>query len=124
LLEEAINDVFLVIWQSAGRYRGDASPSTWIMGIAYKKTLKMLQKENRATKSANAQPAEFESLHPHLELESAVAMLPDSQQAVVVLAYEFGYSYREIGDILNCPENTVKTRMFTARKALKSLLEA
>lgn len=50
--------------------------------------------------------------------------LSPEHSAVVELSYYFGYSYMEIADILACPENTVKTRMFYARRMLRSLLEA
>ena len=52
-----------------------------------------------------------------------MARLKPNHRAVLVLTYQFGYSYREIGEIVSCPENTVKTRMHHARKALKSILE-
>jgi RNA polymerase sigma factor (sigma-70 family) len=52
----------------------------------------------------------------------AVALLPPKQRAVVELTYFHGYSYGEIAEIVGCPENTVKTRMFHARSRLKELL--
>ncbi len=120
LVEEVINDVFLVVWQSAGSFRGASSPSTWIMGIAYKKMLKALRRE-RPVPLVDSVTSAVESQG---ELQSAIASLPPAQKAVVVLTYEFGYSYREIGAILKCRENTVKTRMFHARKRLRAMLEA
>jgi RNA polymerase sigma-70 factor (ECF subfamily) len=50
--------------------------------------------------------------------------LPAKQRAVVELTYFYGYSYEEIAAIVDCPVNTVKTRMFHARARLKSLLPA
>ena len=46
----------------------------------------------------------------------------EKQRAVVELTYYFGYSYDEISEIVGCPANTVKTRMFHARTKLKELL--
>ena len=69
------------------------------------------------------QPAE-DLQNRHSEIQASLARLSAKHQSVIVLSYEFGYSYREIGQILDCPENTVKTRMFHARKALRALLEA
>src|ERR1700746_4238997 len=35
--EEVINDTFWIVWKKAGDFRGDSQPSTWILGIAYRK---------------------------------------------------------------------------------------
>ena len=48
--------------------------------------------------------------------------LPPEQRAVVELTYFHGHSYQEIGEIVGCPVNTVKTRMFHARAKLRKLL--
>ena len=47
-IEELINDVMLVVWQKAGTYDHTCRPSTWIFGIAYKKSLKALQQSQRS----------------------------------------------------------------------------
>lgn len=52
----------------------------------------------------------------------AIQLLPPKQRAVVELTYYFGHSYDEIAEIVACPTNTVKTRMFHARAKLKTLL--
>jgi DNA-directed RNA polymerase specialized sigma24 family protein len=48
--------------------------------------------------------------------------LPVEQRLAVELCYELGYSCEEIGAIMNCPVNTVKTRLFHARAKLQRLL--
>ncbi len=45
LVEEVINDCFWIVWQKAAEFRGDSRVSTWIMGIAYRCTLKALRHE-------------------------------------------------------------------------------
>lgn len=124
LAREVINDVFLVVWHSAEQFRGESSVSTWILGIAYRKALQGARRQRRATLPETAvEPSEEHRGARHLDLESGLASLSREQRATVELAYFFGYSYREIAEIMDCPENTVKTRMFHARRALKSLLE-
>ena len=126
LVVEVINDVFLVVWQKAGNFRGDSSVSSWIIGIAYRKALKALKK-SRPWLSLEDAPssamATEDGTIASLEFESSLAHLTPKHRAVIELTYFFGYSYREIGEILKCPENTVKTRMFHARRVLQSILE-
>ena len=56
-------------------------------------------------------------------LETGLAQLSPEQRAVVELTHFNGMHYAEIAKIVDCPENTVKTRMFHARKNLASVLE-
>ena len=53
---------------------------------------------------------------------AALDALPAEQRQVVILTYFEGRSYPEIARIVGCPVNTVKTRMFHARRRLRSLL--
>jgi len=55
-------------------------------------------------------------------LGRALHELSPEQRAVVELTYFYGRSYQEISEIVGCPVNTVKTRMFHARRRLKELL--
>ena len=55
-------------------------------------------------------------------LADALAQISPEQRAVVELTYYHGYSYPEIAQIVGCPPNTVKTRMYHARQRLKKLL--
>ena len=52
----------------------------------------------------------------------ALSALPVEHRAVVTLTFFHGYSYGEIASIVQCPPNTVKTRMFHAREHLRRLL--
>ena len=126
LVVEVINDVFLVVWQKSASFRGDASVSSWIIGIAYRKALKALRKSRPWSSLEQVDTAALaapDGAHASLELESSLAHLSPAHRAVMELTYFFGYSYSEIGEILDCPENTVKTRMFHARRLLRSILE-
>src|SRR5688572_13893852 len=48
MAEEIINDTMLVVWQSAPEFRGDAKASTWILGIAYRRALKALERQRQS----------------------------------------------------------------------------
>lgn len=129
-VEEIINDVMYVVWKRASSFHPEARASTWIFGIAYKKCLKSIAERNQAehlelTDAEALIPGVRDSGLKHLELEDWVAVafgkLPPDQRAVLELAYHHGLAYQEIAQIMDCPENTVKTRMFHARKKIKSL---
>lgn len=127
LAEEIINDTFWVVWQHAGDFRGASRVSTWILGIAYRRGLKTLRyaaappaDAEAAMEAATDEPGSQAELNEWLDV--ALARLPAEQRMVIELAYHLGHSCEEIAAIMECPVNTVKTRMFHARKKLKTLL--
>jgi len=122
LVDEVVNDVFMVVWGSASRFRGDSAISTWILGIAYRKALKCAKRHRSTTPPPEAETTVDLPLRA-MDVETSLAALSEEQRAAIELVYYFGYSCRETAEVLGCPENTVKTRMFNARKRLKKLLE-
>jgi RNA polymerase sigma factor (sigma-70 family) len=135
MVEEVLNDVMLVIWRKAGSFDGRSRPSTWIFGIAYHKAMKALAKRRPGEQSGEdperepLEPVERdepESLLARRELATtlgrALLAISPEQRAVVELTYYYGLSYQEISSVVGCPVNTVKTRMFHARRRLRDLL--
>jgi RNA polymerase sigma-70 factor (ECF subfamily) len=129
LVDEVINDTFMVVWDKAAGFRGDSRVSTWIMGIANRRWLNLLRTEHRARTRIAPEATE----EPHVRdvadqcglaelLEQALESLPADQRAVLELTYYVGHSCGEIAAIMDCPINTVKTRMFHARNKLRSLV--
>jgi RNA polymerase sigma-70 factor (ECF subfamily) len=127
LAEEIINDTFWVIWQHAADFRGASQLSTWIFGIAYRRALKTLKRVRPDLMAeADEAPEQVEEPWEQAELREwlgmALAKLPHEQRMVLELAYNVGHSCEEIAAIMQCPVNTVKTRMFHARRKLKGVL--
>jgi RNA polymerase sigma-70 factor (ECF subfamily) len=132
LIEEIINDTLLVVWQRAGSFNHSSKVSTWIFAIAYRKALKGIRSlDEPVDADADAGPGD-EASGPEAalslqQMQHQVAMaldaLPHAQRTVVNLAYYHGMAYEEIAAIMDCPLNTVKTRMFNARSKLRSQLE-
>ena len=132
LVEEILNDVMFTLWQKAGDFRERSRPSTWIFGIAYRKALKRLAREGRIPPQVTPEAAGLSSLegadraaerHELRDLlQRALERLSPDQRAVIELTYYGGRSCREVAEIVDCPVNTVKTRMFHARKRLRELL--
>jgi RNA polymerase sigma-70 factor (ECF subfamily) len=131
LIEEVVNDTMLVVWQKAASFDGSCKPSTWIFAIAYRKTLKGLKASDEpvdsdATLYEDDSGSQPEQAISRQQLQQTVAdaldQLPAAQRAVMVLTYYHDMAYSDIAEIVECPLNTVKTRMFHARHRLKDLL--
>ncbi len=129
-IEEIINDVMYVVWKKAPTFHAGTRLSTWIFGIAYKKCLKCvserMQVEHLEIEDAEEFiPGVLDKGLENLEIEDwivvAFSALPADQRAVLELTYHQELHYSEIAEIMDCPENTVKTRMFHARKKIKAL---
>ena len=129
LAEELTSDVLVTIWQKASSFEGRSRPSTWILGIAYRKGMQALRK--LLAQPPSVSPDELDSGQlPRARdeasrrllldtLRSAMECLSPEQRAVVQFTYVYGFSYAEIGMITGVPVNTVKTRMFYARRRLR-----
>jgi RNA polymerase sigma-70 factor (ECF subfamily) len=131
LVEEVVNDTFLTVFRNAHKYRHDAKPSTWIFAIAYRKGLKALSRLDEAVGDGTqgnelADDSEPQDAMLHWQrqrlLGQALRSLSVKHRTVVELTYFQGADYREIAQIMDCPVDTVKTRMFHARRHLKALL--
>lgn len=127
-VEEVLDDVMLVVWKDAGKFRGRAAVSSWIFGIAYRKALTAMRTERRyqapLDRSADPDDTSSPSSHNPEWIRAALMQLSPDHRQVVELTYFSGFSYQEIANIAGCPVNTVKTRMFHARRRLKVLLPA
>lgn len=132
-VEELIQETLLVVWEKPDGFNHESKLSTWVFGIAYNKALKSIAKQAcrsndididelaDAIGDANANPAK--SREDQDWLGAALAILPADQRAVIELTFYHGLSYQEVASILDCPENTVKTRMFNARKKLQAFAD-
>jgi RNA polymerase sigma factor (sigma-70 family) len=139
LVEEVLDDTMLVVWRRAHTWLPTAKVSTWIFGIAYRQALKALRQVDDAVEfqdtDEQADAADADSFHAspdgtlqrqqlRTQLDGALAALSPEQRAVIQMTYYLGYSCRDIAQVLDCPVDTVKTRMFYARRRLRTLLGA
>jgi RNA polymerase sigma factor (sigma-70 family) len=131
LIEEIINDAMLVVWRRADTFDRSCKLSTWIFAIAYRTALKAVQHRDEPVDAdpdllhgdAMYEPeAGFSQQQLQQRVAQALDLLPLEQRMVVNLTYYHGMAYEEIAGIMECPVNTVKTRMFHARRRLKTLL--
>ncbi|MEN9432781.1 MAG: hypothetical protein RLZZ422_370 [Pseudomonadota bacterium] len=130
IVDEAMFDV----WRSAGRFEGKSKPSTWIYSITRNKLISWLRKTSEVTLGddeallAMIDPAdsledELEAADMKQQLVRLMSQLTTEHQEVLRLTYFEDKSVKEVALLLGISENTVKTRMFYARKRLAQLLE-
>jgi RNA polymerase sigma-70 factor (ECF subfamily) len=134
MAEEIANDVFLEAWRHAGRFEGRSAVSTWLFAIAYNKARMALRSRKQHISDDDyldgledsADDPETVNLKDDKAKAIRVLMgkLSPDQRAVIDLVYYHEKGLREVADILGIPENTVKTRLFHARKRLADLLIA
>ena len=130
-VEEALNDTLMAVWRRPDSYSGASKLSTWIFAIAYRKALRARARldeptEDKAAETRASDEAGPEQLLGRLETQrvllDAVSGLSADHRAVVDLTYFHEMGYKEIAEIMSCPVDTVKTRMFHARRHLKAAL--
>lgn len=134
IAEDVVNEVFLDVWRQAGRFEARSQVSTWLLSIARNKALSILR--NRSIDQLDdAVAAQIED--PADDPEEALAAkdrsalirrcltrLSPAHREIIDLVYYHDKSISEVADIIDAPQNTVKTRMFYARKRLAELFEA
>ena len=132
LVEEVLDDTMMVVWERGGSFKGESKLSTWIFAIAYRKAMRALLRYDEPVEDTGAENRESGQAGPEDEcgssklhglLRQAMEELSPDHRAVVDLTYFHELGYREIAEILGCPVDTVKTRMFYARRHLRRCLE-
>ncbi|RUZ77034.1 sigma-70 family RNA polymerase sigma factor [Mesorhizobium sp. M7A.F.Ca.US.006.01.1.1] len=134
MADDIANEVFLELWRQAPGFEGRSEVSTWLLGIARFKALSLLRKkkedwiddEAAAAVPDGADTPEVVTMKEDkaAALRRFVNALPEEHRVVIDLAYYHGQSVNEIGEVLDIPVATVKTRMFYARKKLGEALKA
>jgi len=128
---EVVNDTMLVVWRKADTYNGQSKVSTWIFSVAYRTALRALGQQREPVEwepPEVAAPSEAEpenSLSQQQDrriLDEALLHLTAEHRAVIELTYRHDCACREIAQIVGCPVDTVKTRLFYARRRLKLIL--
>jgi RNA polymerase sigma-70 factor (ECF subfamily) len=134
LAEDLISEVFFDVWRQAENFEARSSASTWLLAIARFKALSSLRRRGEEpldeTMAAMIEDAAddpdvvLRRRQQHDLLRKCWSKLSPEHCDVVDLVYFQEKTIGEVAAILGIPENTVKTRMFYARKRLAELLKA
>ena len=130
LVEEVFNDTMMVVWQKIGDFAGASKLSTWIFAIAYRKAIRARSKIDEPVSdyafAHNLQDNDTEDAFNKSRLRQllnkAMETLSFEHRTVINLTYFEGLHYCDIAEIMGCPIDTVKTRMFYARRQLRKSL--
>jgi RNA polymerase sigma-70 factor, ECF subfamily len=132
--EDLISEVFLDVWRQAGKFEARSAVSTWLLAIARYKALSALRRRPDEELDEEAAAAiEDPGDNPETALEKkdkgeilrkCLTALSPEHREIIDLVYYHEKSVEEVAEIVGIPENTVKTRMFYARKRLSELLKA
>jgi RNA polymerase sigma factor (sigma-70 family) len=130
LVEEVLNDTMLVVWRRCETFNGQSKVSTWIFAIAYRTALKALrQRDEPVDTLADELASDDDGPEQRLSADQTRAALlraldglSTEQRSVLVLTYFHDLAYAEIARIVDCPVDTVKTRMFHGRRRLRALM--
>jgi RNA polymerase sigma-70 factor (ECF subfamily) len=136
-VEDICQEVFIKVFKTLKRFRGDSKLSTWIATIAYNTAITHIRKQKRRGEvSYNEQPALISAEKDTglnqkvIEKEEAkkyllqlIETLPVNYRTVLTLFHLEEFSYKEIEEITGMPEGTIKSYLSRARKILKGKIE-
>lgn len=132
--EDLCQDVFLKVFRRIDTFREEAKLSTWIARIAVNTGVNYLRKKKPSLyedEPGFMKTADTDALPPDLlaektdlneRIEAAVSRLPVQLRTILTLYHVEEMSYKEISEIMNLPEGTMKNYLFRARKKMKTLL--
>jgi len=129
--EERTQDVFVRAWQRLGTFRGESAFSSWLHRLA----VNVVLAERRASqrREQRVRPAEDPAALERpgrpataglgIDLERAIAALPEGAREVFVLHDIEGYRHEEIAVLAGIAEGTSKAQLFRARRLLREMLD-
>jgi RNA polymerase sigma-70 factor (ECF subfamily) len=130
--EDLVSEVFFDVWRQASRFEARSQVSTWLLAIARNKALSALRR--RSTEELDDEVAEFiedpaDSPEVTMQKKQRSSILADcltqlsaAHREIIDLVYYHEKSIDEVAEIIGVPQNTVKTRMFYARKRIAELM--
>lgn len=134
--EEVAQDTFIKVFKSLGKFKGDSKFSTWIYKVAYNTCLDNIKKNKKHLNNVAIDEYTFNKLdtidnaldniineEKSTLIKNCIDKLPEDSSALLTLFYFEELSLDEISKIINVEANTVKVKLFRARKKLAVILE-
>lgn len=131
LVDEAVQDTFVAVWQGARRWDGRGEVAAWVWGIGIRRLIDQLRRAPRPTAELtggvthDAEPSAEDRVLVGVEygdLAGALERLSPELRAVVQATVLDGLTTKEAGRLLGIPSGTVKTRMMRAKAQMREAL--
>ena len=129
--EELTQDVFVRAWNRLDSFRGDAAFGTWLHRIAVNAVLQKRRSDRRREQRVETRevfdhelPVTRERPGERMDLERAIAGLPEGARAIFLLHDVQGYKHHEIADMMGIAVGTTKAQLHRARRLLREALES
>jgi RNA polymerase sigma-70 factor, ECF subfamily len=125
---DALQDALVSAYRRADSFRGDAAVTTWLHRIVVNACLDRVRRASsrRTVPLPEAEPAsprdDYARTDVALDVHAALATLPETQRAALVLVDMHGLSVAEAAAVLEVAEGTIKSRCSRGRAALAALL--
>jgi RNA polymerase sigma-70 factor, ECF subfamily len=128
--DEAAQDVFVRAWEKLGTFRGEAAFGTWLHRLAI--NVMLGRRERRGVQRQRylegegmleAVPGRRSAPETSMDMETAIARLPDGARQIFVLHDVEGYRHEEIAEMLGLATGTSKSQLHRARMALRQHLD-
>jgi RNA polymerase sigma factor (sigma-70 family) len=124
--EDAVQETWMRAVAGLGTFRGDSAFGTWLVGIGVRTASELLRRRHRRRESGDPEdlaiPAPAARPAEGIDLERAVAALPDRHRMVLVLHDVEGFTHEEIAARLGVAAGTSKAWLFRARRAVRAML--
>ena len=126
--EDAVQEVFVKVWQQLPMFRGDSQFATWLHSIATRTAIDIWRQDKylRLTDSSDERPELTDAAvvfgEDNMPLEQAILRLPAQARAVFVLFAIEGYQHQQIATLLSIAEGTSKAQYHRARQLLQEWL--
>lgn len=130
LADDMAQETFLTAFRKLQSYKGEGNFSGWLFRIAHNCFLQHLRKAKRRTEiteqygtQQELQVERYESISTEqMDLEQALTRLNPDETATITLCHSYGFSHREVSDILGMPLGSVKSNISRGKTKLKEIL--
>lgn len=120
--EDAVQTAFVRFYRGIGRFRGEAGIGTWLMRILINACHDTLRARKRRLDLRLDEPPPGPGPDLRLQLQEAILSLPERMRACFVLYAVEGFPQKEIAEMLQIREGTVKAQIFQAKERLRAIL--
>ncbi len=133
MAEDVVQDSLVVVWRSAGRFRGEGRVIAWLLGIVHHTAMKALRHPHQSIPEAMAETLTAAAPSPAEQVEAderaawvrrGLQSLTPNHRAALELVFYQGMSLAEAADVCGCQVGTIKSRLSYARRYLRDVLSS